>query len=168
MKIVVTLMVFLALFFTTHTKDVTAAKIPETYKLTKHDYRQVHCLAKNIYHEARGETEKGKYAVAFVTMNRAKSGMFPDDVCAVVKQKKGNTCQFSWFCQTKALTKPNQDVYNSLVPIAFNVYVNHRYMHDPTRGALFYHAEYVRPEWGRRFKKTQVIGKHIFYKPKEI
>ncbi|MCP4008855.1 MAG: cell wall hydrolase, partial [Proteobacteria bacterium] len=27
----------------------------------------------NIYHEARGETEKGKLAVAAVTMNRVKS-----------------------------------------------------------------------------------------------
>ena len=32
--------------------------------------QELGCLAMNIYHEARGETEKGKLAVAAVTMNR--------------------------------------------------------------------------------------------------
>ena len=29
----------------------------------------VHCLAENIYHEARGESTAGKMAVALVTLN---------------------------------------------------------------------------------------------------
>ena len=36
------------------------------------------CLARNIYHEARGEPITGQYAVAEVTMNRVASRRFPD------------------------------------------------------------------------------------------
>ena len=36
------------------------------------DINQMHCLATNIYHEARGESYAGKVAVANVTMNRVK------------------------------------------------------------------------------------------------
>jgi spore germination cell wall hydrolase CwlJ-like protein len=65
--------------------------------------RQLDCLAKNIYHEAAGESFEGKVAVAQVTMNRAESGKFPSDVCAVVYQKnvfyEKVVCQFSWYCQ---------------------------------------------------------------------
>ena len=48
---------------------------------------QVECLAQNIYYEAGYEPEKGQLAVAFVTINRVKSGHFEDDICGVVKQK---------------------------------------------------------------------------------
>ena len=46
--------------------------------------RQLGCLAKNIYHEAGNEPFEGKVAVAQVTLNRASSDKFPDDVCKVI------------------------------------------------------------------------------------
>jgi spore germination cell wall hydrolase CwlJ-like protein len=36
---------------------------------------------------------------------------------------------------------------------------------DPTNGALYYHADYVKPRWSSRFKRTARIGNHIFYRP---
>ena len=43
---------------------------------------------------------------------------------------------------------------------------------DPTDGALWYHADYVSPSWGRVFKRNGQIGRHIFYldqdKPTQI
>ena len=47
---------------------------------------ELHCLALNIYHEARGEPELGKFAVANVTMNRVNDARFPKTVCDVVRQ----------------------------------------------------------------------------------
>ena len=35
------------------------------------------CLTQAIYHEARGESEKGQWAVANVIINRAMSKKFP-------------------------------------------------------------------------------------------
>lgn len=50
------------------------------------------CLAKNIYHEARGEGWGGMVAVGLVTLNRVHHERWPDTVCGVVYQRK----QFSW------------------------------------------------------------------------
>ena len=33
---------------------------------------------------------------------------------------------------------------------------------DPSLGALYYHADYVNPKWGK--PKVGQIGRHIFYK----
>jgi spore germination cell wall hydrolase CwlJ-like protein len=35
---------------------------------------------------------------------------------------------------------------------------------DPTKGALFYHARFVRPRWSKKLLRTAVIGGHIFYR----
>lgn len=139
--------------------------------------KQIECLADNIYHEAKGESFVGKIAVAFVTINRTKSEHFPSNICAVVKQKTDRVCQFSWYCQNikrihsykHSLTKQSDVVYNESMKVAEYVFYNHTFIGDPTKGATFYHADYVRPNWGMSIRKTAKIGKHIFYKlkPKE-
>lgn len=48
------------------------------------------CLALNIYHEARGETQLGKEVVAVTTLNRANGNN--SQVCAEVLKKH----QFTW------------------------------------------------------------------------
>ena len=50
------------------------------------DGREIGCLALTIYHEARGESERGKLAVGHVVMNRTRSVLFPASVCDVVRQ----------------------------------------------------------------------------------
>lgn len=140
------------------------------HHLTVDAKKEVDCLAENIYFESASEPKEGKIAVAFVTLNRVKSGIFPQTVCGVVKQKVNNVCQFSWWCQekqrylstTKRLTKDKDLMYNDIVDLATHIYINHEYIDDPSKGALFYHANYVNPEW-RNLKKTKTIGKHIFY-----
>ena len=58
--------------------------------LTTDAREEVECLAENIYFESAMEPKEGKLAVAFVTMNRLKSGKFADSICGVVKQKIQN------------------------------------------------------------------------------
>ena len=58
--------------------------------------RDLKCLADNVYYEAGNQSERGKMAVAAVTLNRVNSGIFPSDVCSVVHQKSRGVCQFSW------------------------------------------------------------------------
>ena len=62
------------------------------------EYKQLYCLAKNVYFEAASEPFDGKVAVAMVTMNRVKHNDFPNDVCSVVYERNKRTCQFSWTC----------------------------------------------------------------------
>ena len=141
--------------------------------------RQLDCLTKNIYYEAATEPFEGKVGVAQVTLNRAESGKFPNDICRVVYQKNifydKVICQFSWYCEerpkaiskSRHLTKTNNSLYNDIRDLALYVYLNHEEMEDPSRGALFYHADYVSPGW-RNMEKTNVIGRHIFYIRKDL
>lgn len=154
--------------------------IPYT-SLSSHAQREMVCLAENIYFEARNEPIEGMYAVAFVTMNRVHSGSFPNTICDVVKQKTkvesiGNqrvVCQFSWYCepkpkhisQNRLLTKDTNQVYNEILRLSIFFYANYERMKDPTKGALFYHADYVNPKW-KNVQKTVQIGRHIFYQDK--
>lgn len=135
-------------------------------ELNKEEQRQIDCLAINIYREAGREPEDGKIAVALVTMNRVKAAGFPDSVCKVVQQKTKNVCQFSWKCITH-LPRIDQELYKYTREIATRVFLNHHMLEDITLGALFYHADYVRPRW-HKLEVTTKIGRHIFYKPMEI
>ena len=134
---------------------------------------QIVCLAQNIYHEARNESTAGKIAVANVVMNRKNSDAFPNTVCEVVYEgphytnAQGNMipykhrCQFSWYCDGKSDKILNQKKYDELYILANFVYKNNV---DLTDGALFYHADYVEPEWSKRLKVTAKIDTHIFYR----
>ena len=143
--------------------------------LTADTKKEIECLAENIYFEAAYEPDKGKVAVAFVTLNRVKSKHFENDICGVVKQKTGSVCQFSWYCEDrpkamslgKVLTNSNSPLYNDIRNIAIYVYANYERLEDPTKGALFYHADYVNPGW-RNMERTAVIGRHIFYNRKDL
>lgn len=148
---------------------------PLPVKISYHDLspkakQQVECLAQNIYFESGHESKEGQIAVGMVTMNRVKSGIFPDTICGVVKQKTQSTCQFSWFCEgkfdVKSLTHFNDSLYNGVRELAVYVYANHDKIEDPSHGALFYHADYVNPKWRNVTYLTQ-IGRHKFYDKKE-
>jgi len=135
----------------------------EFSELSQHEKREVECLTKNVYREARGEHYGGLMAVAFVTMNRTESEKFPSSICEVVYQKNSRGCQFSWACE-KSKMIVNSEQYASLRKFITKIYVNRSEMKDPTEGALFYHANYVNPYWSKMLVKTKTIGNHIFYK----
>jgi spore germination cell wall hydrolase CwlJ-like protein len=134
--------------------------------------RKLECLAQNIYHEARGESEFGMFAVAYVTMNRVHSKDYPNDVCDVVHQGKtdsnGNPvrheCQFSWYCDGKSDKITEEEVFADAKHVAS--YVIHHYDSslDPTAGATMYHSVGVTPYWVDSFEKTNEIENHIFYR----
>lgn len=156
----------------------------EFHQLTPEAKRQVECLADNIYFESAHEPVDGKIAVAFVTLNRVHNRRFPNDICAVVFEKGHNArtgrtvCQFSWYCEARPkaismsrhLTKTNNSLYNDIRDLALHVYLNHEELEDPSRGALFYHADYVslRKIGVPNLEKTNVIGRHIFYTRKDL
>jgi spore germination cell wall hydrolase CwlJ-like protein len=125
--------------------------------------KQVDCLAENIYYEAGYEETRGQLAVALVTMNRTQDPRFPKDICSVVKQKTRGTCQFSWFCEP--IKVKNLYVYRKNLEVALHAYANYEYIDDLTKGAIYYHADYINPRW--KLHKTTQIGRHIFYKDKD-
>lgn len=144
---------------------------PETLRLERERQRrlerQLECLAKNIYHEARGEPYEGKVAVAQVTVNRARSGKFPNDVCEVVYQKTRGpddivVCQFSWWCIHEIRSQPvSRHEYRESYRIAKKVFVDGEEL-PHLKQALFFHARDIDPQWGRPI--VAHIGQHIFYR----
>ena len=123
------------------------------------------CLALAVYFEARSEPIKGQLAVAQVIVNRAESGEFPDNVCAVVSDgvKAGShRCQFSYMCDGKPEKVEDHTAYNLALLVA-SVALSPGY-HDPSGGATFYHTVSVNPSWARKMKKSAEIGEHIFYR----
>jgi hypothetical protein len=122
------------------------------------------CLALNIYHEARGEPETGKIAVAQVVMNRVADRRFPNDICAVVKQRgklSPERCHFSWWCDGRS-DKPREPSAWAHSRLLAEKILDGA-MEDPTGGALWYHADYVQPGWREGKIQGAKIGQHIFY-----
>jgi N-acetylmuramoyl-L-alanine amidase len=128
--------------------------------------KALRCLALNIYHEARSESDIGQVAVAAVTLNRVASESFPDSVCAVVKQggQKRHNCQFSWWCDGRDDTPKDKQAWQKAMRISRESLRGTE--PDPTEGALYYHTRGVNPRWSRAFKRTVRIGQHVFYRPK--
>lgn len=116
------------------------------------------CLASAVYFEARGETLEGQLAVAEVVLNRAASGKYPPTICSVVTQP----AQFSFVRRGKF--PPIDRASNcwhkakAIADIA-----RKRLAQQVAPNVLWYHANYVAPNWGRRLTKVAQIGSHIFY-----
>lgn len=122
--------------------------------------QEIRCLAENIYYESKSESNIGKRAVALVTMNRVADARYPDSVCGVIKQKN----QFSWRYDGSIRKKKNKLQYATALIIATHIFHNYRYINDITYGALFFHSKKVSPRWKYKFKRTRIIGNHLFYR----
>lgn len=128
------------------------------------DSDEEHCLALNIYHEARGEGIEGWLAVAFVTVNRLQDTRFPDTVCEVVY----DSYQFSW-THDEIADEPNLKKYADKKAWEYIQWFsegfleNFEFIVDPTEGSLYYHSLKVKPYWSKHFNQVATIGEHIFY-----
>jgi N-acetylmuramoyl-L-alanine amidase len=129
--------------------------------------KNLECLARNVYFEARGEPQAGQYAVAEVTMNRKASKRYPATVCAVVYEKRWDAIRkryvgaFAW-TEFYAVPEPRGEAWEQAQKVAEDVY----YRREPPQldGALFYHATSIRPSWARRQEPVARIGRHVFYR----
>ena len=100
---------------------------PNDLSVMEENVDEIYCLAENVYHEARGEPDIGKQAVAHVVLNRVDRTDFPNTICGVIKQgpireswktRQDKTlnddqriywpikhkCQFSWYCDGRGDT----------------------------------------------------------------
>ncbi len=136
------------------TLDAAVAAQPGTLDATD---TELECLAIGIYFESKGEPLNGQLAVADVILNRSTSGRFPESVCSVLKQPgqfsfvRGgrlpsvDTAQRAWKTAVAVARVATRDLWDS-----------------PAKGALFFHARHVRPNWGK--PRLASIGNHIFYR----
>ena len=117
--------------------------------------RETECLAKTVYFEARGEPLEGQLAVAQTVLNRTKSDLFPNSICAVVRQP----AQFSFMQgQSFPAVDHKSKAWKKAITIAL---IAKEGWPGKARKALFFHARYVSPQWNR--PRVARIGTHIFY-----
>ena len=111
--------------------------------------REQDCLANAVYFEARGESLEGQLAVAEVVLNRARSGRYPTTLCAVVTQP----AQFS-FVRRGVIPPADRacEAWRRAVAIARIAQAGERRL--LAGNVLWYHANYVRPSWGRRLERS--------------
>jgi spore germination cell wall hydrolase CwlJ-like protein len=138
---------------------------PPTYNLVERDY-----LIKTIAFEAPNESDRGKAAVAYVILNRKKSGRWADNVKDVVMQP----WQFEpWMTRRKEMENlsPNDPRYRDAARIADAVLSGD--ISDPTAGAThFLNPVVVRQRRGGSLPSWaagggHAIGRHTFYAPDE-
>jgi hypothetical protein len=135
---------------------------------TLKETKEITCLALNIYFEARSESEQGQLAVGYVVMNRVAHERYPDSICGVVKQggeKRRYHCQFTWWCDGRSDLPINKKAWKRSLDLAWAIYKGHA--EDPTGGALWYHADYVSPQWSASLVLGKKIGQHLFYLSKK-
>lgn len=132
-----------------------------TYKneFIQHTKLDVFCLAKNMYHEAKGEGQIGMMAVAQVTLNRLKTGIWGNTVCDVVM----SPYQFSWTLKKDIKWKhPKGEHWENAKAMAENVLKKGARL-KTLSNALYFHATYVNPRWASQRYMVSQIGNHIFY-----
>ena len=152
-------------------EDLGARRIaePQEFVSLRERERQLKCMADNIYYEAAHEPAEGKIAVAQIVMNRVTSKDFPNDPCQVVYQRtvfhQRVVCQFTWLCDGSVNRRPIRvDLYEESRRAAKMVMME-GFRLPSLDGALYYHADYVNPNW--RLHRVTTIGRHIFYRPRE-
>jgi spore germination cell wall hydrolase CwlJ-like protein len=140
------------------------------------DQAELECLAQNIYHEARSESDQGQLAVAHVTLNRVSHSKFPNTICDVVKQARysvwwkethgrdvpvRNACQFSWYCDGKSDAIHEKEVWQDLVLLSLHVMMDKT--QDPTNGAIYYYNPALAdPYWADHFTQVAMVDNHVF------
>ncbi|WP_151708867.1 cell wall hydrolase [Acinetobacter brisouii] len=125
------------------------------------------CLALNIYHESRGESELGKKIVAQSTLNRVKENN--SSVCEEVLRPH----QFSWtssLVRDKRLRESgipkDSDAWDDSKRIAQQALNGNMQLPRRYRQVTSFHAISIRPRhWSKDMRCLGRIGGHIAYAP---
>ncbi len=130
---------------------------------------EVELLARTLYGEARGETVRGKEAVAAVIINRVarakeRGGYWWGDSLGLVCKKPWQfSCWNEGDPNLKKITAvtPQNRVFQSCISIARRAASGA--LDDPTGGATHYHTKATNPPWARAKAPCFEIGNHLFY-----
>ena len=125
--------------------------------------RELDCLAKGVYFEARGEGQAGMEAVAQVIVNRARHPSFPKSICGVIYQGagKGRGCQFSFACDGSMRRGVSGPLWARAQQIAARTIDGQ--VRSPVGTATFFHATRISPNW-KGLTRVATIGRHVFYR----
>ncbi|MUT67383.1 spore cortex-lytic enzyme [Paenibacillus sp. NEAU-GSW1] len=132
---------------------VAGVKTWSKLKKTSANERELNLLARIVYGEARGESYKGKVAVAAVVMNRVQASGFPDTIEGVIEESGA----FTAVDDGQYYMQPDSEAYRAAIDALRG--------EDPSGGALYYfNPKTATSDWIWTRKQIVTIGNHIFAK----
>lgn len=136
------------------------AAVPSSLAARELPARQLECLTRAIYYEARNQPVEGQLEVAHVVLNRTRHPDFPMRVCDVVHQRRDGRCQFSWSCTPLRTARPGDREAWELAQNVARVAVRQNV--ERPIGSLYFHGRRQRARW-RHLEQVAEIGDHVFY-----
>lgn len=118
--------------------------------------RDVECMAKNIYFEARGEGLEGMLMVAEVTINRSENEKFPNTICGVVNERG----QFGWVSANPRIT--NLEKYKEIHNLSERILSGKQVMRNTS--ALYFKRTGSRSSFHNSRPHVVTVGNHEFYR----
>jgi spore germination cell wall hydrolase CwlJ-like protein len=120
------------------------------------------CLADAVYFEARNETIEGQIAVAQVVLNRVRSGKWPDTICAVVREGRGENCQFPAVCKAGERPPETDTSWQQAAWVADDVAAGRAWLRELS-DATHYHNTSAKPPWRLSMKFIRKVGWRMYY-----
>ncbi len=128
-------------------------------------FDEVDVLTRTVYGEARGESQDGQAAVAWVILNRAKKGRtyMGKNIKEVCLKPSQFSCWNSNDPNRKLLVTldTNNETYKRIRKIVEEVLNETRA--DNTHDSTHYHTSRVEPSWAKGKNPVVTIGNHLFY-----
>lgn len=140
-------------------KEIKQAVLGRRTVNIKYRPQDVECLARNIYWEAGVEDMTGKIAVGTITLNRVRTRYWGHKICDVVYSKD----QFSWTKEKKRAWVTLKGKAWADSKAAAEAVLTQGIVIEQLDKALYYHADYVDPNWRDNRHKVLKVGRHIFY-----
>lgn len=131
--------------------------------------KSVDTLARTIYGEARGESVRGKEAVAAVIMNRVARAMerggwwWGSSVIDVCRRPFQFSCWNAGDPNRAKIERADERDRDFAICLRVARRAVSGALADPTDGATHYHAEGFAPPWAAGRVPAAVIGRHKFY-----
>lgn len=126
--------------------------------------KDLECMTKNLYYEARGESDEGMRAVGRVVLNRYKAKAYPKSICGVIYQNRA----FSWTLDKRKVKRPVPAgvprerarflAWATLLELDGGSHAGAEF------SATHFHEIKIKPKWSKNMVVVATIGNHTFYK----
>jgi LysM repeat protein len=136
------------------TADLRSSNVSRGGYFQRPSLEDASLLARLITAEAGGEPYEGMVAVGAVVLNRVASSDFPNSIQDVIYQYGDGTYQFEPVQNGRINLPASSDCINAAMD-ALNGW-------DPTNGALYFFANYVKSSWLWSRPLSTIIGNHVF------
>ena len=119
-----------------------------------HTNKEISCLVRNAYNEARGEGEKGIQLVTQVVLNRAR--IDGKGICEVIYEPE----QFSWVSAPLAVS---DEFKKKTKPLIVAMYNGKKRMSKQYRNIYYFHRKDLKRVWTKKLRLAASYKNHIFY-----